>query len=45
MLQRGGLIEAKKAAAGAGGFTLDLLEDLAKGLIKKQVEEHTGVKL
>lgn len=37
--------KTKKAAAGAGGFTLELLKDLAKGLIKKQVEEHTGVKL
>ena len=36
--------KTKKAAAGAGGFTLDLLKDLAKGLIKKQIEELTGVK-
>jgi hypothetical protein len=35
----------KKAAAGAGGFTLDLLKDLAKGLIRKQIEDRTGVKL
>ena len=28
----------------AGGFTVDLLKDLAKGLIKKQIEERTGVK-
>jgi hypothetical protein len=35
----------KKAAAGAGGFTLDLLRDLAKGLIRKQIEDRTGVKL
>ena len=35
----------KKAAAGAGGFTLDLLSDLAKGFIRKQIEDRTGVKL
>jgi Hypothetical protein (DUF2513) len=29
----------------AGGFTIDLLKDLAKGLVKKQIEEYTGVKL
>lgn len=35
----------KGATAAAGGFTVDLLKDLAKGLIKKQIEEYTGVKL
>jgi hypothetical protein len=37
--------ETKKAAVRAGGFTLDLLADLAKGLIKKKIEDHTGIKL
>lgn len=37
--------KTKKAAAGAGGFTLDLLKDIATGLIKKKIEDHTGVKL
>src|SRR3984893_16550321 len=37
--------KTKKAAAGAGGFTIDLLKDLAKGLVKKQIEEKTGIKL
>jgi hypothetical protein len=37
--------KTKKAAAGAGGFTLDLLKDLAKGFIRKQIEDRTGVKL
>lgn len=37
--------KTKKAAAGAGGFTVDLLKDLAKGFIKKQIEEKTGIKL
>jgi len=27
------------------GVTLDLLSDLAKGFVKKQIEERTGVKL
>ena len=38
-------METKEGAEAAGGFTVDLLKDLAKGLVKKQVEEWTGVKL
>lgn len=37
--------KTKQAAAFGGGFTVDLLKDLAKGFIKKQIEELTGVKL
>jgi hypothetical protein len=37
--------KTKKAAVGAGGFTVDLLKGLAKGFIKKQIEEKTGIKL
>ena len=37
--------KTKKGAEAAGGFTVDLLKDLAKGLIKKQIEEYTCVKL
>lgn len=37
--------KTKKGAEAAGGFTVDLLKDLAKGFIKKQIEERTGVKL
>lgn len=37
--------QTKRGAEAAGGFTIDLLKDLAKGFIKKQVEEYTGVKL
>lgn len=37
--------KTKEAASAGGGFTVDLLKDLAKGFIKKQVEELTGVKL
>jgi uncharacterized protein DUF2513 len=35
----------KRGAEHVKGFTFDLLKDLAKGLLKKQIEEHTGVKL
>lgn len=35
----------KQAAAVGGGFTIDLLKDLAKGFIKKQIEDRTGIKL
>jgi len=37
--------KTKDGAAAAKGWTIDLLRDLAKGFIKKQIEEHTGVKL
>jgi Hypothetical protein (DUF2513) len=37
--------KTKMAAAGAGGFTVELLRDLAKAFIKKQIEEKTGIKL
>jgi hypothetical protein len=37
--------KTKKGAEAAGGFTLDLIRDLAKGFIKKQIEEKTGIKL
>jgi Hypothetical protein (DUF2513) len=37
--------KTKKGAEEAKGFTVDLLKDLAKGLVKKQIEEFTGVKL
>ncbi len=35
--------KTKKGASAAGGFTMDLLRDLATGFIKKQIEELTGV--
>lgn len=35
----------KAGALAAGGFTVQLLADLAKGFIKKQIEDRTGVKL
>jgi len=37
--------KTKKGVEEAKGFTVDLLKDLAKGLVKKQIEEFTGVKL
>jgi hypothetical protein len=37
--------KTKKGALAAGGFTLNLLNDLAKGLIKKKIEDSTGIKL
>ena len=37
--------KTKEGAKKAGGFTVSLLADLAKGLIKTQIEKHTGVKL
>ncbi|HEV2512451.1 DUF2513 domain-containing protein [Bosea sp. (in: a-proteobacteria)] len=37
--------KTKKGAERAGGFTIDLLKDLAKGLIKKKIEEHTGIQI
>lgn len=35
----------KDGALKAGGFTFDLLGQLAKGLVKQQLEKHTGVTL
>ncbi len=37
--------KTKAGALAAGGFTVELLADLAKGFIKKQIEDRTGVKL
>ena len=37
--------KTKKGVQQAGGFSLDLLKALAKGLVKKKIEEHTGVDL
>ena len=37
--------KTKKGAMEAGGFTFDLLKDLAKGFLKKQIEERTEVAL
>ena len=37
--------ETKKGMQKVKGFTFDLAKDMAKGLIKKQIEELTGVKI
>ena len=37
--------KTKRGAEAAGGFTVDLLKDLAKGFLRKQIEDYTGVKL
>jgi hypothetical protein len=37
--------KTKKGAVAMGSFTFDLVKELAKGLIKKKIEDHTGVKL
>lgn len=37
--------KTKSGALAAGGFTMELLADLAKGFIKKQIESRTGVTL
>jgi hypothetical protein len=37
--------ETKEVASKAGGFTVSLLADLAKGLIKTQIKKYTGVDL
>ena len=36
---------AKSGAEAAGGFSIDLLKALAKGLLRKKIEQHTGVEL
>lgn len=35
----------RQGATAAGGFSLDLLKDLAKGFIRKKISEHTGVEI
>lgn len=35
--------KTKDGAAVAGGFTVDLLGDLAKGFIKTKIKQHTGI--
>ena len=35
--------KTKDGATAAGGFTVELLRDLAKGLVKTQIKHHTGI--
>lgn len=37
--------ETKRGAEVVGGITIDLVKDLAKGFLRKQLEELTGVKV
>lgn len=37
--------ETKAGAHAAGGWTVELLGEIAKGLIKNKIEQHTGIKL
>jgi len=37
--------KTKDGALAAGGWTIDILKDLAKGLAKKKLEDLTGIKL
>lgn len=37
--------QAKAGMSRAGGFSIDLISDLAKGLIKTQIAKHTGITL
>ena len=37
--------KTKDGVKAAGGFSLELIKALATGLIKKKIEQHTGVKL
>jgi len=37
--------KTKEGASKAGGFTVGLLAELAKGFVRTQIEKHTGVKL
>ena len=37
--------ETKEGAKKAGGFSVDLLLALGKGLIKKKIQQHTGVEI
>ncbi len=37
--------KTKQGALAAGGFTFELLADLAKGFVKEQIKQRTGVQL
>ncbi len=37
--------KTRQGATAAGGFSLDLLKDLAKGFIRKKVADHTGIEI
>lgn len=37
--------KTRQGASAAGGFSLELLRDLAKGFIRKKIADHTGIEL
>lgn len=37
--------KTRQGAGAAGGFSIELLKDLAKGFIKKKISEHTGIEI
>lgn len=37
--------KTRQGASAAGGFSVDLLKDLAKGFIRKKISEHTGIEI
>lgn len=37
--------KTKDGAHAAGGFTIDLLSDLAKGFVKQQIKQKTGIEI
>lgn len=37
--------KTKSGAYAVGGMTFDLIKDLAKGFIKKQIEQRTGIQI
>ncbi|UUJ43216.1 DUF2513 domain-containing protein [Pseudomonas extremaustralis] len=37
--------KTRQGATAAGGFSVDLLKDLAKGFIRKKISDHTGVEI
>lgn len=37
--------KTRQGANAAGGFSLELLRDLAKGFIKKKIADHTGIEI
>ena len=37
--------KTKAAAEGIGGWTLDMMKDLASGFLKTKIKKHTGVEL
>lgn len=37
--------KTKSGAAAAGGFTIEILRDLAIGLVKHKIKQHTGIEI